>query len=112
MRQARYAPISTHAPDVPAELCAIADHALARACADRYQTAAEFGAALRGFLGRQAPTYHRSRLARLLRRLFAAEIDTRGAGYDTDFRIAFERSKVRATRLPAEVARAIGVALP
>ncbi len=37
-------------------------------------------------------------------RLFAAEIDARRAGYDTDFRVVLARSKVRPTRLPAAVA--------
>jgi len=40
-------------------------------------------------------------------RLFAAEIDTRKAGYDSDFRIVLERSRVRPTRLPAAVAAAL-----
>ena len=37
-------------------------------------------------------------------RLFAAEIDSRRAGYDADFRVVLGRSKVRAARLPAPVA--------
>jgi len=40
-------------------------------------------------------------------RLFAAEIDSRRTGYDSDFRIVFGRSKVRAAHLPAGVARAL-----
>jgi hypothetical protein len=38
------------------------------------------------------------------RRIFAAEIDVRGAGYDSDFRIVFERARVGRLPLPAAVA--------
>jgi glutathione synthase/RimK-type ligase-like ATP-grasp enzyme len=41
------------------------------------------------------------------RRLFAAEIDARGTGYEADFRPVYRRARVRPARLPAEVARGV-----
>jgi serine/threonine protein kinase len=76
VRDARYAPIRDLNPAVPPRLCAVVDRALTRSRSARWQTAREFGAALREFLGTERPHHARSRLARLLRRLFAREIES------------------------------------
>jgi eukaryotic-like serine/threonine-protein kinase len=76
VRDARYEPISNLNPNVPPELCDIIDGALTRSRGQRFQTARELGAALRGFLAQHAPRYQRSRLAHLLRRLFANDIES------------------------------------
>ncbi|HEY3351900.1 MAG TPA: serine/threonine-protein kinase [Polyangia bacterium] len=75
VREARYAPIREYNPEVPPTLCAIVDRALARSRSDRFQSARDFGEALREFLKTHYPRYHRNRLAHLMRRLFAAEIE-------------------------------------
>jgi serine/threonine-protein kinase len=75
VREARYAPIRDYNPDVPPALCGIVDHALARSRSARFQSAREFGAALREFLSTHYPRYHRNRLAHFLRRTFAPEIE-------------------------------------
>jgi eukaryotic-like serine/threonine-protein kinase len=76
VRDARYAPIRDLNPNVPPELCAIVDRAMTRSRGQRWQTARDFAAALRSFLAAHAPRYQRSRLAHLLRRLFASDIES------------------------------------
>ncbi|MBI5477653.1 MAG: serine/threonine protein kinase, partial [Deltaproteobacteria bacterium] len=76
VRDARYLPIREINPNVPPELCDVVDRAMTRSRGHRFQTAHDFGLALRGFLSRHAPRYQRSRLAHLLRRLFENDIES------------------------------------
>lgn len=75
VRDAKYRPVSELAPGTPAELEAITDRCLMRSRANRYQTAAEVEADLRGFLRKYLPTYSRSNLGRYVRKMFAQEIE-------------------------------------
>jgi eukaryotic-like serine/threonine-protein kinase len=75
VRDAKYRPVSDLVPSVPPELEAIADKALTRSRAHRYQTAGEVEADLRAFLRRFVPTYSRSHLGRYVRKTFAQEIE-------------------------------------
>ncbi len=75
VRDAKYRPISELVPSTPPEIEAIADKALTRSRAQRYQTAAEVEADLRAFLRRYVPNYSRSHLGRYVRKAFAAEIE-------------------------------------
>jgi serine/threonine-protein kinase len=75
VRDAKYRPISELTPGIPPELEAIADKCLTRSRANRYQTAAEAEADLRGFLRKFMPNYSRSHLGRFIRKMFATEIE-------------------------------------
>jgi serine/threonine-protein kinase len=75
VRDAKYRAISDLVPSVPPEIEAIADKCLTRSRAHRYQTAADAGKALRGFLKRYMPNYSRSHLGRYVRKTFASEIE-------------------------------------
>jgi hypothetical protein len=60
---------------VPEGLVEIVQRAMARSRRDRFATAAEFRDALVTFLRAYAPGYRRTRLANMMRQLWAREID-------------------------------------
>lgn len=75
VRDARYKKPSRLNPDIPPELERIVRKALSRSLASRYQTAAEFAAALQLFLDQTVPDYDAGRLGRLVCDFFDEEIE-------------------------------------
>jgi serine/threonine-protein kinase len=75
VRDAVYVPVQVLRPDCPPPLVEIIDKALSRSRASRYQTAAELGDALHGYLSASGAANVRARMGRLVRELFAVEID-------------------------------------
>ncbi len=75
VRDAKYKPVRTVAPEVPQELEAICDKCLAKKVGNRYQNAGEVAADLRAFLEKVRPGYSRTQLGRYVRKLFAEDID-------------------------------------
>jgi serine/threonine-protein kinase len=75
VRRANPKPLSQLAPHVPEGLVEIVQRAMARSRRDRFATAAEFRDALVTFLRAYAPGYRRTRLANMMRQLWAREID-------------------------------------
>ncbi len=62
-------------PDLPEELARIIERSMARARSARYQTSKEFRDALVRFLKAYAPNYRRTNLARLMKQVWASEIE-------------------------------------
>lgn len=75
VRDGRYRPVLELAPTAPPALAEVIDRCMARAAADRYQTAAQVETALRAAVHRQVPTYSRSHLRHYIGQLFAVEIE-------------------------------------
>lgn len=75
VRDASPRPIRDATPEVPEELAAIVEKSMARSRSARYQTALEFRDDLLAFLKRHHPTHRRTKLARVMKRLFAEEIE-------------------------------------
>jgi serine/threonine-protein kinase len=75
VRRAQPKPLQQIAPHVPEGLVDIVKRAMARSKRDRFGSAAEFRDALVTFLRAYAPGYRRTRLANLMRTLWAREID-------------------------------------
>lgn len=75
VRDAKYVKPHRHNPDIPVALERIMRTAMSRSLSARYQTALEFADALRGFIRETMPNYAPARLGRLLRKLFAEDID-------------------------------------
>ena len=75
VRRAQPKPLQQIAAHVPEGLVDIVKRAMARSKRDRFSTAAEFRDALVTFLRAFAPGYRRTRLANLMRALWAREID-------------------------------------
>jgi len=75
VRDAKFPKPARYNADVPAALERILRKAMARSPGSRYQSAQELAAALGAFLQQEAPDYAPARLGRLLREMFAAEIE-------------------------------------
>ena len=75
VRDAKYKPVRTVAPEVPQELEAICDKCLAKKVGNRYQNAGDVAADLRAFLEKVRPGYSRTQLGRYVRKLFAEDIE-------------------------------------
>ena len=75
VRNAKYRPLSSVLPSIPAELEAIVDRCLNKSRSQRYQSAANLHKALKRFLDRTMPGYTRSHLGRTLRNQFSEEIE-------------------------------------
>ncbi|MCC6746488.1 MAG: serine/threonine protein kinase [Deltaproteobacteria bacterium] len=75
VRDAKFTSPRRYNPELPQALEPILRKALARSPSSRYQTAEEFGQALRGYLKEAAPAYRPVRLGRFVRDLFAADIE-------------------------------------
>jgi len=75
VRDAAPRPLREVEPRVPEDLAAIVERAMVRSRSGRYQTALEFRDALLGWLQIAAPQYRRTKLARVMKRLFAHEIE-------------------------------------
>jgi serine/threonine-protein kinase len=75
VREAAPRPIRSVDPTVHPALAAIVERSMSRSRSARYQTALEFRDALLGWLRTFAPHYKRTKLARLMKRLFAREIE-------------------------------------
>ncbi len=76
VREATPTPVREVNPKVPPELAAIIEKAMVRSRSGRYQTAMEFRDALLAFLRRYNSSYRRTKLARFMKRIWAAEIET------------------------------------
>ena len=75
VRDAKVTKPSRINPRVPPELDRIVRKAMTRSKSSRYASALECANDLRGFLQQRAPSYTAGRLGRVLRKLFAEEID-------------------------------------
>lgn len=75
VRDAAPRPLREVEPRVPESLAAVVERAMVRSRSGRYQTALEFRDALLGWLQIAAPQYRRTKLARVMKRLFAQEIE-------------------------------------
>jgi serine/threonine protein kinase len=75
VRDAAPRPLREVDPRVPPALAAIVERAMVRSRSGRFQTALEFRDALLGWLLEAAPNYRRTKLARVMKRLFAQEIE-------------------------------------
>ena len=75
VRDAKYVKPSRINPRIPPDLEQILRRAMARSRGSRFNNAAEFAAGLRSFITQRAPAYSPGRLGRVLRKLFAEEID-------------------------------------
>ena len=75
VRDAKYTKPSRINPRTPPELERIVRKAMSRSRNSRYQTSLEFAAELHAFVYQQAPDYTPGRLGRVLRKLFAEDID-------------------------------------
>jgi serine/threonine-protein kinase len=75
VRDALPRPIREVEPRVPEALAAIVERAMVRSRSGRYQSALEFRDALLAWLAHAAPQYRRTKLARVMKRLFATEIE-------------------------------------
>jgi serine/threonine-protein kinase len=75
VRDAQPRPIRDVAPQLPEELAQIIEKAMARSRSARFQSALEFRNALLSFLRRHNPSYRRTRLANLMKRIFQDDIE-------------------------------------
>lgn len=75
VRDAQPRPIREVAPQLPDELAQIIEKAMARSRSARFQSALEFRNALLSFLRRHNPSYRRTRLANLMKRIFQDDIE-------------------------------------
>ncbi len=75
VRDAKYTKPSSINPRVPSDLERMVRKAMARSQNSRYSSAMEFASDLRSFIHQRAPNYSPGRLGRVLRKLFADEID-------------------------------------
>lgn len=75
VREARYVRPTRHSPELPRAMLRILRRALARNVNERFQDAARFSEDLQAYLREQAPDYKPTDLGRLLRTLFAEEIE-------------------------------------
>ena len=75
VRDAAPIPCRELAPDLPGELAEVIERSMARRRSNRYPTSLHMQRALVRFLERHAPGYRRTRLARYMKHLWAAEID-------------------------------------
>jgi eukaryotic-like serine/threonine-protein kinase len=96
----RFPPVRAACPAVSDELAAIVDKALAPAREDRYATAADFQAAIEGYLERCGETAHPRDLSRLLKRNFAAERIALSALLEEQVRAGPQEKTVRRAALP------------
>jgi serine/threonine-protein kinase len=82
-------------PSVPVELAALLTRALAKNPADRYQTAAEFSAALETWLGTSGQVVGETELSGVMRGLFGAEADVDPAASDQLATVVAQRPAAR-----------------
>ncbi len=75
VRDAAPRPLRDVEPRIPQRLAAIVERAMVRSRSGRFQTALEFRDALLDWLLAAAPQYRRTKLARVMKRLFAQEIE-------------------------------------
>ena len=75
VRDAAPRPLREIEPRVPVALADIVERAMVRSRSGRYQTALEFRDALLNWLLVASPQYRRTKLARVMKRLFATEIE-------------------------------------
>ena len=75
VRDAAPRPIREIEPRIPPTLAAVVERAMIRSRSGRYQTALQFRDALLTWLQIASPQYRRTKLARVMKRLFAKEID-------------------------------------
>jgi len=75
VRDAAPRPLREIEPRVPLGLAAIVERAMVRSRSGRFQTALEFRDALLAWLLEAVPHYRRTKLARVMKRLFAREIE-------------------------------------
>ncbi|MCA9672680.1 MAG: serine/threonine protein kinase, partial [Myxococcales bacterium] len=75
VRDAKYPRPSRYNPEVPPALERIVKQALARSRSSRFQSASEYGDALREYLTEHSPDYRPGKLGRFLRKLFADDIE-------------------------------------
>jgi serine/threonine-protein kinase len=75
VRDAKYPRPTRFNPDVPEEIERIMRKALSRSMSNRYQTALEYADDLRRFLRERMPDYAPGRLGRILRKMFAPDIE-------------------------------------
>lgn len=75
VREAMATPCREVAPDIPDHLARIVEKAMSRSRSARYQSALELRDALLAFLRRLNPRYRRSKLARLMKRVWQRQIE-------------------------------------
>ncbi|GAB4205327.1 MAG: hypothetical protein OHK0013_21130 [Sandaracinaceae bacterium] len=75
VRDAQPRPIREVAPHIPEELAQIIEKSMMRSRSARFQSALEFRNALLSFLRRHNPSYRRTRLANLMKRIFQDDIE-------------------------------------